>query len=198
MTDVAANPTDIAICRLLAAGPLPTAALAIRLGLPERTTRHRLYRLRQAGAVVTDPDGLHHLAAPATTAPIAGGLPHRDSRATTTPISGPLPARDGTATVAGIAGALPPRGSSVIDAAAPVMAPDHPDHDGPSSQESGRWGPAAILAAVAFGLAAAAGIAIAMHRMASPASPASSPAPPALPAAAEFVYPGDPWGGMPW
>lgn len=72
MTDILANPTDAAICGLLAAGPLPTAALAERLGSPERSVRHRLYRLRQAGSVVTDLDGLHHLAAPPSGAPLAG------------------------------------------------------------------------------------------------------------------------------
>jgi hypothetical protein len=55
-----ANPNDAAICRLLAAGPAPTTALAERLGVPERTVRHRLYRLRQAGRVVSGADGLHH------------------------------------------------------------------------------------------------------------------------------------------
>ena len=77
MTDAPANPTDTAICRLLAAGPAPTVALAARLGVPERTVRHRLYRLRQAGTVVTGPDGLHSLAAPVPPTPVAGPLPTR-------------------------------------------------------------------------------------------------------------------------
>lgn len=65
MADEPANPTDSAICRVLAAGPLPTTVLAARLGAPERTVRHRLYRLRLAGSVVTDVDGRHRLAVPA-------------------------------------------------------------------------------------------------------------------------------------
>ena len=72
MTDTPTYPTDTAICRLLAAGPLPTRALATRLAIPERTVRHRLYRLRQAGVVVSGPDGLHHLAAPVPAATVAG------------------------------------------------------------------------------------------------------------------------------
>jgi len=56
--------TDAAICRLLADGPLPTAAIAARLAIPERTARHRLRQLRRSGTVVTGADGLHRLAAP--------------------------------------------------------------------------------------------------------------------------------------
>jgi hypothetical protein len=56
--------TDAAICRLLAEGPLPTAAIAARLAIPERTARHRLRQLRRSGTVVTGTDGLHRLAAP--------------------------------------------------------------------------------------------------------------------------------------
>jgi Helix-turn-helix domain len=59
-----ANPTDTAICRLLASGPVPTTALADQLGVPARTVRYRLAGLRQAGAVVSGTDGLHRLAAP--------------------------------------------------------------------------------------------------------------------------------------
>lgn len=54
--------TDAAIARLLAGGPLPTAIIAARLAVPERTVRHRLLRLRETGRIVTDSVGLHHLA----------------------------------------------------------------------------------------------------------------------------------------
>lgn len=64
MAELPAHPTDAAICRLLAAGPLATAALATRLAIPERTARHRLSQLRQAGVIVTGPDGRHGLATP--------------------------------------------------------------------------------------------------------------------------------------
>ncbi len=50
---------------------MPTAVLAARLAIPERTARHRLGRLRQAGTVVTGTDGLHRLAGIAP-APVAG------------------------------------------------------------------------------------------------------------------------------
>lgn len=69
MAEPSANPTDTAIGRHLTVGPLPTTALAARLGVPERTVRHRLYRLRQGGTVVTGLDGRHRLAAPALPAP---------------------------------------------------------------------------------------------------------------------------------
>ena len=62
MAEPALSATDTAICRLLADGPLPTAAVAARLAIPERTARHRLYRLRQAGTVVTGAYGQHCLA----------------------------------------------------------------------------------------------------------------------------------------
>ena len=70
-----ANPTDAAICRLLAAGPARTVAIAAWLRVPERTVRHRLYRLRQAGAVVSGTDRLHDLAVPASVTRISGALP---------------------------------------------------------------------------------------------------------------------------
>ena len=181
MTDTPTNPTDTIICGLLAAGPLPTAALAARLGIPERTARHRLYRLRQAGTVVSGTDGLHHLATTTAAARIAGGLPPRDTTVPTAATAAPVPPRDTTAG----------------DLAAPVMAAHQPDHDGSSSRQGGRWGTGAIRAAAVFGLAAAAGIAIAVaiHWKASPAPPPLSPAPPPL---MGFGYPGDPWGGMRW
>jgi len=42
MAELPAYPPDAAICRLLTGRPLPTAAIADRLGMPERTVRHRL------------------------------------------------------------------------------------------------------------------------------------------------------------
>jgi hypothetical protein len=184
MNDLAANPTDTAICRLLAAGPLPTAALAARLAVPDRTVRHRLYRLRQAGAVVTSPDGLHLLAAPATTTGVAGPLPARDHTATTARIAGPLPARDGAA----------------MALAAPVTAADSPVGDGPSPRHACHWGPRAALAVVAVALAVAGGIAIkvGVFRLGPPASPTSAQPSPVSPPGAAYLYPGDPWGGMAW
>lgn len=62
MAELPIYPTDAAICRLLADGPLPTATIADRLGMPDRTVRHRLRRLREAGAVVSGSDGRHRLA----------------------------------------------------------------------------------------------------------------------------------------
>lgn len=65
MAEPPVSATDAAICRLLADGPWPTTAIAARLAIPARTARHRLRQLRRAGTVVTGPDGLHRLAAPA-------------------------------------------------------------------------------------------------------------------------------------
>ena len=62
MDNLPTYPPDTAICRLLAAGPLPTPAIAVRLAMPERTARHRLHQLRRGGVVVTGDDGLHRLA----------------------------------------------------------------------------------------------------------------------------------------
>ncbi len=203
MTDTRISPTDTAICRLLAAGPLPTAALATGLGIPERTARHRLYRLRQAGTVVSGPDGRHRLAAPVPAAPTAGSV-HLAASAgdlaapvPAAPIATGLPALAAPVLVAPIAGPVPPRDRTAADRAAPVRMPDHPDHDGLSPRHVGGRRTAAILAAAVFGLAAAAGIAItvAIHRRAPPAPP---PLAPARPLATGFGYPGDPWGGMPW
>ncbi len=59
-----ASPTDATILALLADGPLPTAVIAERLGVADRTVRHRLMRLRQAGRVVALPDGRQRLAGP--------------------------------------------------------------------------------------------------------------------------------------
>ena len=204
MADTPTYPTDVAICRLLAAGPLPTAALATQLGIPERTARHRLVRLRQAGVVVTDSDRRHRLAAPVPAAAVAGPLPPVAAPAgdlaapvPAAPIAGALPARDSTATTAPIAGGLPPRDPSAVDLAASVMRPDHPDHDGASPRQDTGWRTAVVHAAIAVGIAVAAGIAIvvAIRGVAPPSPPPASPAPPRP---LGFGCPGDPWGGMPW
>lgn len=55
---------DAAITRLLAAGPLPTRAIAGALGMPARTVRHRVRQLRRSGAVTTGADGFHRIAGP--------------------------------------------------------------------------------------------------------------------------------------
>ena len=78
MAELPAYPPDAAICRLLTGRPLPTAAIADRLGMPERTVRHRLRQLRQTGVLATGSDGLHRLAAPAgpdLAASVAGDSP---------------------------------------------------------------------------------------------------------------------------
>ena len=204
MSDTPTYPTDVAICRLLAAGPLPTRDLATRLAIPARTARHRLYRLRQTGVVVSGPDGLHRLAAPVPAVSIAGGSPAPAAPAgdlaapvPVAPITGPVPARDTRATATPIAGPLPPRDPSAADLAASVMMPDHPDRDGASPRQGRGWRTAVVRAAAAVGLAVAAGIAItvAIRGVAPPSPPPASPAPPRP---MGFGYPGDPWGGMPW
>lgn len=63
MAELPAYDTDAAICRLLAGGSLPTAVIAARLAMPERTARHRVHQLRCSGTVITGTDGLHRLAA---------------------------------------------------------------------------------------------------------------------------------------
>jgi DNA-binding Lrp family transcriptional regulator len=62
MAELPTYPTDAAMCRLLAEGPLPSTAIADRLAMPDRTVRHRLSQLRRAGLVVSGDDGLHRLA----------------------------------------------------------------------------------------------------------------------------------------
>ena len=185
MTDPPTYPTDAAICTLLAAGPLPTADLATRLGIPKRTARYRLVRLRQAGLVVTDSDRRHHLAAPLPPAAIAGPVPALAAPAGD--LAAPVPA-------APMAGPVPALAAPVGDLAAPVLAADHPEPDGSSPRQVGGWGTGTVLAVVAFGLVVAGGIAVtvAMLRMAPP------PPPPVPPPAPRFGYPGDPWAGMPW
>ena len=204
MTDTPTYPTDVAICRLLAAGPLPTAALAARLGMPARTARYRLARLRQAGVVVSRSDGLHHLAAPVPAATVAGLLPPPAAPAgdlaapvPVAPITGPVPARDTSATATAIAGPLPARDTTAMPLAASVMMPDHPDREGASPRQGSGWRTAVVHAAIAVGVAVTAGIAIAVaiRTVASPSPPPASPAP-ARPLG--FGYPGDPWGGRSW
>jgi biotin operon repressor len=87
MPELPAYPVDAAICRLLAGGPLPTAAIADRLAMSDRTVRYRLTRLRRAGMVVTDPDRLHRLA--------AGTLPATDDADSEVAASAPTPATSG-------------------------------------------------------------------------------------------------------
>jgi len=188
MADFPANPTDAAICGLLGAGPAPTAALAARLEVPERTVRHRLYRLRQAGAVVSGRDGLHRLAAPVTPTPVAGPLPTRATPvvdlaapAPAARIAGPGPAPALPAVVALVVGPLPTR-------AAPVIATDHPASDGPDLGQGGQWG-RTVLAAAALGLAVAGGIAVLVRMRRIPPPPPPAPPP-------GFGNPGDPWGWM--
>jgi hypothetical protein len=185
MAEFPANLTDTEICGLLAGGPLPTATIAGRLGAPERTVRHRLYRLRQAGAVVSGSDGLHHLAAPVRSTPVAGPLPTRAASvvdlAAPVPaarIAGPGPAPALPVVAAPVAGPLPTR-------AAPAVATGQPASDGPDPGQGGQWG-RTVLAAAALGLAVAGGLAVMvrMRRM----SPPPPPAPPT-----GFGNPGDPW-----
>ncbi len=204
MSDTPTYPTDVAICRLLDSGPLSTRDLATRLAIPARTARYRLARLRQAGIVVSGPDGLHYLAAPVPAAAITGPLPPPAAPAgdlaapvPVAPIAGPVPARDTSATAAPIAGGLPPRDTTAMPLAASVMRPDHPDRDGASPRQGTGWRTAVVRAAIAAGVAVAAGIAITvgMRRVAPPSPPPLSPAPPRP---LGFGYPGDPWGGRPW
>lgn len=168
MPEALANPTDTAICRLLAAGPAPTATLATRLGVPERTVRHRLYRLRQAGAVVTGADGLHRLAVAPPGAPTSGPLPDL------------AVSRRGAPTL----GALPPL-------AVPALAPDFPANDALSPRHGGHSPTFTVLAVAALGIAVAGGLAVVvrMRRMSPPPSP--TPAPPT-----GFGNASDPWGSM--
>ncbi len=153
MAERPANPTDAALCRLLAAGPVPTAEVAARLAIPERTARHRLYRLRQAGVLVTDADGRHRLAdpLPGLAAPLAaGGVPD----------GGPLPQAD----------AAPRGGTPVVPeptaGAEPVATADAPV----------RGLAGTVLVAVLVVLAAAGAIGVwALRRWAAPAPAAPPP-----------------------
>jgi hypothetical protein len=115
MAERRANGTDAVICRLLAAGPLPTAELAARLGIPARTARHRLYRLRHAGTVVTGADGRHRLAGPARglAAPAAELATTAIAAGTADGASGAVPAVGArmAATADGASGAVPGAGT---------------------------------------------------------------------------------------
>ncbi len=126
-----ANPTDIAICRLLAAGPVPTVAMARQLGVPERTVRYRLSRLRQTGAVVSGSDGLHRQTAPVPTS--GDAEPVRIVGVPPPGIAGPRVARD--------------LGAAGLDEQA---------IGGSAAGGRGRWVPIAILATLGVALAAAA------------------------------------------
>jgi biotin operon repressor len=188
MAEFPANPTDAAICRLLAVEPLPTAAIADRLGASERTVRHRLYRLRQAGAVVTGPDGLHSL---------AGSAPPTDPPGTLPAWAAPVmdlaaPLRHDLA-----AGPLPTPAVSTVAAKAveplptlarPAVATGPRASDGPSAIRGGRRRALDVFATAVLGLAMAGGIAVMVRtrRISSP-----PPAPPTWSGDA-----GDPWGSM--
>jgi hypothetical protein len=172
MTEFPANPTDASICRLLAAEPLPTAIIAGRLDVPERTVRHRLYRLRQAGTVASGPDGLHSLAALARPDRAAGPLPAPVTRVVKT--AGP--AESDLAT-----GPLP---AHVVPAGATGQSPS----DRSSAHHGGHARARTVLATAALGLAVAGGIALIVR------SRRMSPPPPAPPTG--FGNAGDPWGSM--
>jgi predicted ArsR family transcriptional regulator len=62
------SPTDPLICTLLVAEPMTSTEIAARLAISARTVRHRLMRLRDAGAVVMGDDGLYRREAGATAA----------------------------------------------------------------------------------------------------------------------------------
>jgi DNA-binding transcriptional ArsR family regulator len=57
------SPTDPLICSLLAAEPMTSPEIAARLAIPARTVRHRLMRLRDAGAVRVGEDGIYRVEA---------------------------------------------------------------------------------------------------------------------------------------
>jgi DNA-binding transcriptional ArsR family regulator len=108
VNDRLGNDTDTGICRLLAAEPLPTAVLAAQLGVPVRTVRHRLYRLRQAGLVVTGAHGRYALAALVTQpveVAVDAGLASGPKVPDTTPATGLTGTLTGIRTLA-VAGSL--------------------------------------------------------------------------------------------
>ena len=181
MPEALANPTDTAICRLLAAGPVPTVVVATRLGVPERTVRHRLYRLRQAGAVVTGADGLHRLAVPASAAPVSGPLPDLAVPPSAAPIAVPLPDRAAAGLSAPVSGPL-------RDLAVPALAPDFPASDGLSPRHGGHSPTLTVLAVVALGIAVAGGLAVMVHIRHMPPPP---------PPPTGFGDAGNAWGWMP-
>ncbi|HVA85258.1 MAG TPA: winged helix-turn-helix domain-containing protein [Candidatus Saccharimonadales bacterium] len=128
MTELPTYPTDAAIYRLLAGGPLPTAAIADRLAMPERTARHRLHQLRRSGVVVSDTNGLHRLAVPA----LAGAVP-----ALAVPV---------------VPSAAPVTGIPMM------IAPNDTETDGgnrvPTTLPGGYWTALVVLAVAGIGLAA--------------------------------------------
>ena len=153
MPKLAPYPIDTAICRLLAGGPLPTAAISDRLAIPDRTVRHRLSRLRQAGVVVTDPDKLHHLA--------AEPLPD---------LADPAP---------GLADLVPALAAEPL----PDLADPAPGlaaataSDQPSPSHGGHWSPGTVLVATVLGLAVAGVVVVAVGIRHMPTPPAPSPSP---------------------
>jgi hypothetical protein len=121
------NPTDLAICGLLADGPLPTAEIAGPLGISARTVRYRLARLQDSGDVCRDEMGRHWLAAtslPPSSGLAATSLPPSSGLAATSlpPSSGhPEPAL-ATDHNAGPGEALPPATPAGSGAAWPWLA----------------------------------------------------------------------------
>ncbi len=147
MAELPTYPTDAAMCRLLAEGPLPSATIANRLAMPDRTVRYRLSRLRRAGVVVTGPDGLHRLAGPVTAVAAA---------AVDLAASGDGPA------------------AALMAAAPGTVAPGGKESDGrnrvATTLPGGYWTVLVVLAVAAIGLAAA----VAIRRR--PPDPPSPPA----------------------
>jgi biotin operon repressor len=200
MAEFVANASDAAICRLLAGGPLPTEAIADRLAMPDRTVRYRLARLRQAGVVVTDPDKLHHLAAPPlpTLADPVPAIAAPPLPAFADPVPAiaapPLPAfADPAPAFADPALAF---ADPALAIAAPVsdMAAATDSHQ-PSPSHGGHWSPGTVLAAV-LGLVAAGVVAVALGIRVTPPPPAPSPTPPRPPTG--FGNEGDRPGGVGW
>jgi hypothetical protein len=110
---------DAAIMRLLAAGPLPTRAIAGALGMPARTTRHRVRQLRRSGAVTTGNDGFHRLADPGAARGVdQGALVEAPS------VASPNPEEVRTRTGTGLSPEVAQRspGLAVIGLAATVLA----------------------------------------------------------------------------
>lgn len=134
MADLPMYATDAAMCRLLAEGPLPTAAIAARLAIPERTARHRLAQLRRSGVVVAGTDGLHRLAVALSPGVAAAG-------------PGLAATGDGPAAAPG-------------PEAPGAVAPGGKETDGgnrvPTTLPGGYWTALAVLAVVGIGLAAVA------------------------------------------
>lgn len=189
MAELPVSPTDAAIRRLLAAEPLPTATLAARLGIPARTARHRLYRLRQAGAVATDADGRHHLAAPPLPARgPADSLAAQRLAGPVEPVAGPV---GGLAAPPSV-GLAPDRQPLTRPAVSlPPAGPAEPSGPG---REPVPWLAATVIFVGILGLAMV-GWLVVSGRLRRPAPPA--PAAPLGPLAGfdQGVYP---WGGGAW